>query len=317
MKRIGGMFANLPTPFSGDGSRIDFAVVRERIEWLVEAGIHGFSTQLSAGEFAYLGLDERRSLTQVVVEAVNGRAPVLVGISGNSLAESTELARHAGELGATAAMLMPRSYFKLTEDEVLAYYESVGEQAGCPLGIYNNPVTTGVDISADLYARIQGVCNVVVTKDGAGDVFRVSEVRARCPRTMAYLCGTEYQSLPALVLGADGCCNAINSVVPQQVVAIYDAVQAGNLEAARERFQKLQPLYTFIRAHGVARTTKAAAELLGVSFGPHRLPLQALSGAAAAKLAQALREADVPGPLAPSAPETPRVHRTAPALRAT
>ena len=123
MKRIGGMFANLPTPFSRDGSRIDFAVVRERIEWLVEAGIHGFSTQLSAGEFAYLGLGERRSLTQVVMEAVNWRAPVLVGISGNSLAESTELARHAGELGATAAMLMPRSYFKLTEDEVLAYYD--------------------------------------------------------------------------------------------------------------------------------------------------------------------------------------------------
>ena len=167
MNRIGGMFANLPTPFSKDGSRIDFAVMRERIEWLIEAGIHGFSTQLSAGEFAYLGLDERRSLTQVVMEAVNGRTPVLVGISGNSLAESTELARHAGELGAAAAMLMPRSYFKLTEDEVLAYYESVGDQAGCPIGIYNNPVTTGVDISADLYARIQGVCNVAVTKDGA------------------------------------------------------------------------------------------------------------------------------------------------------
>ena len=53
MKRIGGMFANLPTPFSRDASRIDFAVMRERIEWLIEAGIHGFSTQLSAGEFAY------------------------------------------------------------------------------------------------------------------------------------------------------------------------------------------------------------------------------------------------------------------------
>ena len=84
-------------------------------------------------------------------------------------------------------------------------------------------------------------------------------------------------------------------------MAIYDAVRAGNLEAARERFQKLQPLYTFIRAHGVARTTKAAAELLGVSFGPHRPPLQALSGAVAANLAQALREAGVTGPLAPSA----------------
>jgi 4-hydroxy-tetrahydrodipicolinate synthase len=79
-------------------------------------------------------------------------------------------------------------------------------------------------------------------------------------------------------------------------VAIYDAVQAGNLAAARERFEKLQPLYTFIRAHGVARTTKAAAELLGVSFGPHRPPLQALSEAAVAKLAQALCEAGVSAP---------------------
>jgi 4-hydroxy-tetrahydrodipicolinate synthase len=291
MKRIAGMFANLPTALSRDGARIDAGIMRERIDWLVDAGIHGFSTQLSAGEFAYLTLDERRSLTQLVLEAVNGRAPVLVGISGNSAAESIALARHAGQLGATAAMLMPRSYFKLTEDEVVAYFESVGSQSGCPLGIYNNPVTTGVDISAALYARIQGVCNVVATKDGGGDIFRVSEVRARCPRTMAYLCGTEFQSLPALVLGADGCCNAINSVVPREVVALYDAILSGDLGAARAQFDKLHPLFAFIRVHGVARTTKATADLLGISFGPHRAPLQALSAAAIARLSQALREA--------------------------
>ncbi len=291
MKRIAGMFANLPTPLSPDGARIDTGILSERIDWLVGAGVHGFSTQLSAGEFAYLSLDERLSLTQLVLKTVNGRVPVLVGISGNSAAESIALVRHAGQLGASAAMLMPRSYFRLTEDEVVAYFETVGSQSGCSLGIYNNPVTTGVDISAALYARIQGVCDVVATKDGGGDIFRVSEVRARCPRTMAYLCGTEFQSLPALVLGADGCCNAINSVVPREVVAIYDAVRAGNLEAARARFEKLQPLFAFIRVHGVARTAKATADLLGISFGPHRAPLQAPSAAAVARLSQALREA--------------------------
>lgn len=300
MNRVAGMFANLPTPFSRDGLQLDAAVMRERIDWLVESGIHGFSTQLSAGEFAYLGVDERRNLTRVVLEAVNGRVPVLVGVSGNNAAESIALARHAGELGATAAMLMPRSYFKLSEDEIVAYYEMVGAAATCPLGIYNNPITTAVDISAALYGRIQAACNVVATKDGGGDIFRVTEVRARCPRTMAYLCGTEFQSLPALMLGADGCCNAINSVLPREVVAIYDAVQAGRIDDARAQFERLEPLFAFIRANGVARTTKASADLLGVSFGPHRAPLQALPGEAVTKLERALREAGVMSPGATS-----------------
>jgi 4-hydroxy-tetrahydrodipicolinate synthase len=281
------MFANLPTAFAQQTGELDLPTVRTRIAWLLDSGVHGFSTQLSAGEFAYLTLEERRALTTAVIRAVNGSRPVLVGISGNSLRETVLLGKHAAELGAAAVLAMPRSYYRLSDDEILAMYESIGKEVPCPVGIYNNPFTTGVDISADLYKRIENVCNVGVTKDGGGDLFRLTEIRAR-GTAISYLCGTDYLSLPSLLLGGDGCCNAINSVLPEQMLAIYRAVRAGNITLALESFELMQPVFTFIRSHGVARTAKAAADILGRSFGPHRLPLQALPTDAIGNLRQIL-----------------------------
>jgi len=289
MQSIQGVFANLPTAFSKDGS-IDAPRMRERIASLLESGVHGFSTQLSAGEFAYMTAEERMFLTSCVLEAVGEKRPVLVGVSGNSTQETLQLAKHAADHGAAAAMVMPRSYFKLSASEILGLYEEVGRSVPCPIGVYNNPVTTGVDISAELYLKIQQVCPVAVTKDGAGDITRISELRSLGSAGMSYLCGTESQSLPSLVLGADGCCNAINSVIPAPIVTLYDAAQQKDYATAARIFESLQPLFRFIRMHGVARTTKAMGDLLNRSFGPHRMPLQPLSQDDVARLRSTIDE---------------------------
>lgn len=290
MQDIHGVFANLPTAFKANGDSIDFGVMGERINWLVSSGVHGFSTQLSAGEFAYQSTDERLELTSKVLRQVDGRLPVLVGVSGNSTRETVHLAKHAAEHGATAVMVMPRSYFKLSEEEVLQLYRKVGEQVNSPLGVYNNPFTTGIDISADLYMKIQQVCDVAVTKDGAGDITRISELRSLGMTRMSYLCGTETQSFPSLVLGAHGCCNAINSVVPAPIVRMYGLIRAGHHSEAHTVFEQLQPLFRFVRRHGVARSTKAIGQLLNRSFGPHRAPLQELPLDALAELQATLDE---------------------------
>jgi 4-hydroxy-tetrahydrodipicolinate synthase len=66
MTKIKGMFANLPTPFTACGQAIDLERMASHIDWLLDCGIHDLSTQLSAGEFAYQTVDERKSLTSCV-----------------------------------------------------------------------------------------------------------------------------------------------------------------------------------------------------------------------------------------------------------
>ncbi|WP_414441243.1 dihydrodipicolinate synthase family protein [Burkholderia sp. 22PA0106] len=277
-----GVFANLPTAFDAHG-RLDLATLRARIGWLLEQGVHGLSAQLSAGEFTYLSLEERMAQATAVIEAAEGAVPVLIGVSADPLADTLRLARHAQAAGAAAVMVMPKSYFRLNDDEIVALYAAVGEAVSCPIGIYNNPFTTGVDLSAALHGRIAAACPIAVTKDGSGDIGRVSELRA-AGSAFAYLCGTEFQSLPSFLLGADGCCNGINSVFPGVIVRLYDCVRQQRLDEADEIFLSLAPLFRFVRTHGVVRTTKAAAEIVGRSYGPHRLPMRALDADAMRQL---------------------------------
>jgi len=276
MSRLRGMFANMSTALTDGGDAIDEGRMRSQVEWLLESGVHGLSTLLSAGEFAYLSLEERRQVARIVLGTARGRVPILVGVSANNTKETVELAKHALGLGASAAMVQPRSYFKLTESEVLQHYDAVVRAVDGAIGIYNNPFTTGVDISADLFRKLVGLGNVTVTKDSSRDIVRVAEVRATCPDHFSYLCGAEYQCLPALLLEADGCCIGINSVLPHEMLAIHNAVVRGDLDTARATYRQLLPILAIYRAEGVCRTSKAILEILGHSLGPHRPPLRAM-----------------------------------------
>lgn len=276
MTRIRGMFANMSTALTDGGDTVDERRMRAQVEWLLGVGIHGISALLSAGEFAYLTLEERRRVTHLVLDTVKGKVPVLIGVSANNTKETVELAKHALGLGATAAMVQPRSYFKLTESEVVRHYETVMQAVDGAIGIYNNPFTTGVDISADLYRKLVELGEVTVTKDSSRDIFRVAEVRASCPDDFSYLCGAEYQCLPALLLEADGCCIGINSVLPDEMLTIYNAVVRGDLDTARATYRQLLPVLAIYRSEGVCRTSKAISDILGRSLGPHRPPLRAM-----------------------------------------
>ena len=92
------------------------------------------------------------------------------------------------------------------------------------------------------------------------------------------------------MLGADGCCNAINSVFPHAIVKLYTTIRQGKVEEALQIFQSLNDLFVFIREHGVGRTTKAAADIVGRSFGPHRSPLKPLDAATLDQLRVIIKE---------------------------
>lgn len=294
MTLIRGLFANLPTALTDDGLDLHLHRMGDHIEWVIGCGIHGISSQLSSGEFAYLTFDERRKLTSFVAKIVGGRVPLLIGVSGNSTAETIALAKHAEGCGVTAVMVMPRSYYRLTDEEILRHFEAIRKSVSVPLGIYNNPFSTGVDINADLYRRLAELGNISVTKDGSGDIFRVSQVRAACPN-VRYLVGTEYLLLPALQLGADGACIAINSVLPQQMLEIYKyAVVDPEPEKALQAYERLLPVLNFFRSEGVCRSAKAIANLVGRSLGPHRPPLMPLRAEAVSRLKGMLSEIEVP-----------------------
>lgn len=292
MSPFRGVFANLLTALTPDGNEFNPSAQRAYVDWVLARKVHGVSVQLSSGEFGFLTTDERAAVIDTVARTVDQRVPVLAGVSELSLRDTCDLAKRAEGSGVTAVMVMPRSYFVLSESEVLNYFETLLRTVKIPVGIYNNPSATGIDISAALYERIVALDprRITVSKDGSGDLFRTSDVLARC-KDFSFLQGHARLMFAALLHGAPGSDFALASVLPEYFIAIYNAVVVhGNVEQARQSHDRLLPLFRLMQEYDVARLAKAIAPKFGLDLGPHRMPVLPLPDSDRAKIHRVIEQ---------------------------
>ncbi len=162
---FGGLMPAMVTPFDERGE-LDLAAAEAVIERSIEAGVSGISPLGSTGEATHLTSEERKRFAGEVVRIVGGRVPVVVGVGTSGTRETVELARHAEEAGADAALVVSPSYWKVGEEALFRHFATVAGSVGIPVFIYNLPMLTGVDLSPSLVARLADECaNVVGIKD--------------------------------------------------------------------------------------------------------------------------------------------------------
>ena len=110
--------------------------------------MHAIAPLGSTGEGAYLSDPEWDEVVDFTLKTVAHRVPTIVSVS--DLTTASVRAQFAESLGAEAVMVLPISYWKLNEAEVFQHYRAVGETIGVPVMLYNNPGTSGIDMSVEL-----------------------------------------------------------------------------------------------------------------------------------------------------------------------
>ena len=167
---IHGIIAYPVTPFTTDGvGGIDTARLAALIDRLVSAGVHAIAPLGSTGELAYLEEPEFDAVVDTTIAAVDGRLPVVVGVSDVTTAKTIRRAGYAEKAGADAVMILPVSYWKLTEREIVQHYRSISDAIGIPIMAYNNPATSGVDMRPELLVTMfETIENVTMVKESTG-----------------------------------------------------------------------------------------------------------------------------------------------------
>ncbi|MGK3964016.1 dihydrodipicolinate synthase family protein [Sorangium sp. So ce118] len=270
-----GIVAYPITPFTEAG-RVDEQLLGRIVDGMLAAGVHAIAPLGSTGVLPYLSDEEREAVTDIVVKRVAGRVPTLVGVSSLTTERTVHHAKHAERAGAAAVMILPMSYWKLSDREIVAHFETVAKAISIPIAVYNNPATGGLDLSPDTIARLLRIPNVTMVKESTGDVNRMHRLVQLCGDQVAFYNGSNPLALAAFVAGARGWCTAAPHVIPRLNVELYDAVTRGDLDAARRSFYRQLPFLQFIVAHGLPRAISAALELMGTRVGPLRAPLQPL-----------------------------------------
>jgi 4-hydroxy-tetrahydrodipicolinate synthase len=270
---IHGIIAYPITPFGRDGG-VDTATLSALLEKLIGAGVHAIAPLGSTGEAAYLTEDEFDSVVDTTVNTVGHRVPVIVGASDLTTANTIRRARYAQHTGADAVMILPVSYWKLSTREIAQHYATVAATLDIPIMAYNNPATSGIDMSPELLVQMfTDIDNLTMVKESTGDLDRMLRIKELTGNTLPFYNGSNPLILDALTAGASGWCTAAPNLRPQPCLDLYAATQAGDYDAAKAIYEDLSPLLRFIVAGGLPTTVKAGLNLLGTHVGDPRPPL--------------------------------------------
>ena len=271
---IHGIIGYTITPFSTDGQRIDLDALGLSIDRLIDSGVHAIAPLGSTGEGAYLSDAEWDEVAAYSIQKVGKRVPTIVSVSDLTTAKAVRRAQFAEAHGADVVMVLPASYWKLSEAEILAHYAAIGDSIGVPIMLYNNPATSGTDMSVDLILRIvDSVDNVTMVKESTGDIQRMHKLHRRSEGQVPFYNGCNPLALEAFAAGAKGWCTAAPNLIAQLNLDLYEAVLANDLEKARELFYRQLPLLDFILKGGLPATIKAGLRLTGLESGDPRLPV--------------------------------------------
>ncbi len=285
-----GVIAAIVTPFS-QRDRLDEAAARRVVEHVIEGGVHGIMTCGGTGEFPHLTRKERKEMTRIAVEEVEGRVPVIAGTASCSTREAIDLTRDAMEAGAAAAILTPPFYFRLPGKALYDHFAAVARATTIPVVVYNNPLYTGNALAPALLAEILQIENVIGLKQSESDMGQLVEVIRRAGQRASICTGIDSQFYAALCIGAKGIFSTAACVIPKEMAAIYRCFCAGDHRAALEWHERAQPLNQYFEYDpGYVAPCKEALNMLGLNVGRVRKPLPDLTTEERAGIRRALAE---------------------------
>ena len=273
--QLSGSLTALITPFDATGA-VDFAAWQRLVEWQMQSGIDGIIVAGSTGEAAALSDDEYCELIGTAVERVAGRIPVLAGTGQSNTAKTVEQTRLAKSCGADIALVVTPPYVRPTQAGLVEHYQTVADQGGLPVVLYNVPGRTGCDMQPETVAALCKHPNIIGLKEARGDEERWDALYPLSSAHFSLLSGDDPTFVRAIQGGAAGVISVASNVVPGTFSKICRLLLAGEIEQAIIFNRQLHELYDFLGCEPNPIPVKAILTHLGCGVGL-RLPLLPLS----------------------------------------
>ncbi len=285
-----GVFPAATTQFAADLS-IDIAATQKVQDALVRDGVHGLIAMGTVGENNSLEAEEKRAVLKAAVEAVDGRIPVIAGVSELDTKRAAAFARDAEKLGADGLMVLPAMVYVPTEAELVAHFRAVAQASALPIMLYNNPPAYRVSVGVDALKQLSDCENIVCLKESAPDTRRFTDLFNALGERYVLFAGLDDVALEGLLLGARGWVSGLTNAFPKESLALYAAARRGDLETARAIYRWFMPLLHLDAEHDLVQSIKLAEQIMGRGSERVRPPRYPLTGARRAEVIALVEQA--------------------------
>lgn len=282
MNKPSGSWVAIPTPYNRDKS-IDFGGFETLVDFHIRHGTNMLFCMGSAGEATMMSVEERMSVVHNMVKNCKGRIPVYFGATLNTTQATMDFARYAESEGADGLIFPAPNYLLPPQTAIKQFYLSVMQSVSIPVGIYNNPSRTGINVNPETLEFLAENCpNFVVDKEAMPNVSQLVEVKKRIGDRVNLLCCDypQYSILiPTLALGGNGAANIGGNIIPEEMARMarpWTSVEI--MEECRSTYFKYYELLKALYWFSNPIVIKAALQIMGLPSGGLREPYQELTG---------------------------------------
>jgi len=290
MKKIKGTGVAIVTPFKNDSS-IDFAALGRVVNHVIAGGVNYIVAMGTTGESVTLSKDEKKALVSYVIEAIDNRVPLVVGIGGNNTQEIINSVRHSNLEGVDGILSVAPYYNKPTQKGLFQHFKAIATSCPIPVILYNVPGRTSCNITADTCLELAHACeNIVAVKEASGDISQIMKIIKGKPENFSVISGDDMMTIPIIAAGGTGIISVLANAYPSQTSELVNNALKNNFKSAREIQFRFLEMIELLFIDGNPSGVKAMLNILNICQNNLRLPLVPVSRTVYTRIQKAMDE---------------------------
>ena len=268
-----GMGVALITPFKQDKS-VDFPALARLLEYIIQNKADYIVVLGTTAETATLTEDEKKAVKEFVVERVNRRVPLVLGVGGNNTKALTDYLKE-NDLSAFNAILSVVPYYnKPSQEGIYQHYKAIAEASPIPVILYNVPGRTGVNMTAETTLRLaRDFENIIGIKEASGNITQMDDIIKNKPTDFMVISGDDGITFPLITLGAVGVISVIGNAFPKEFSRMVRLALHGQYDQALQIHHKFTELFSLLFVDGNPAGVKCLLNAKGMIENELRLPL--------------------------------------------
>lgn len=268
-----GMGVALITPFKSDGN-VDYTALSRVVDYQLQNGTDYLVVLGTTAETPTLTADEQKEIVQLVVNKVNGKIPIVLGVGGNNTKAIIDKLKNDDFTGIDAILSVVPYYNKPSQEGIYQHYKHIAEATSLPVVLYNVPGRTGVNMTAETTLRLaREFPNVVAIKEASGNMTQMGDIIKNKPRDFEVISGDDGVTFPLITLGAVGVISVIGNAFPKEFSRMVRLALAGDYANALTIHHSFTELFELLFVDGNPAGVKSMLNMMGYIENELRLPL--------------------------------------------
>ena len=271
--RLRGMGVALITPFKEDGS-VDYDALLRLVDYQLENGTDFLCVLGTTAETPTLTKEEKEKVKRTIIDRVDGRLPILLGVGSNSTQAVVDSVKNDDLTGVDALLVVVPYYNKPSQEGIYQHYKAVAEATELPIVLYNVPGRTGVNMTAETTLRLANDFeNIVAIKEASGNIAQMDEIIKNKPEGFDVISGDDGITFPLITLGAVGVISVLGNAFPREFSRMTQLALEGDYANALPIHHKFAEMCNLLFVDGNPAGVKAMLGIMGMIENKLRLPL--------------------------------------------